>query len=263
MILITNATWVACFGKTGHCAVRAGLLAVALMLLLSAVAAAMPTSDSEGDGSSRMQIQLASRAVPREPATSALAIRRYSNRPAYRGTTEVITVRIDQKFAANDRIRILRAIKEWNHALNGHIRFEVSAVPFGAPAAAPVFASAVAGPTANPKDWVIVHAPGRGPNRGTRGSTVLAITQPIPSGGLMLLYADAVGDADLGNVVLHELGHALGLGHDPLALLMSTSYRGDDQGCVDEGTVKALAALKGLPIDDLNWCALPSVSSGR
>ncbi|SEO92933.1 Peptidase M66 [Rhodospirillales bacterium URHD0017] len=93
---------------------------------------------------------------------------------------------------------------------------------------------------------------------------MLAVTQPIPSGGLILLYADAArGDADLGNVVLHELGHALGLGHDPAALLMSTNYRGDDQGCVDEGTVKALAALKGLPIDALNWCALPFASSAR
>jgi hypothetical protein len=243
---------------------RAGLLAVALMLLFSAVAAAMPTSDGEHD--SRPQTLIASRAVPQEPASSALAYRRYTHRPAYRGATEVITMRIDQKFAASDRARLLRAIKEWNHALNGHIRLEVSAVPFGAPAMAPVPvpASAVTGPTAKPKDWVIAHAPGRGPGRGTRGSSVLALTQPIPGvGGLMLLYADAVGDADLGNIVLHELGHALGLGHDPAALLMSTNYRGDDQGCVDEGTVKALAALKGLPIDDLNWCALPSVYSGK
>jgi hypothetical protein len=93
---------------------------------------------------------------------------------------------------------------------------------------------------------------------------VLAVTQPIPgSGGLIILYADAVGDADLGNIVLHELGHALGLGHDPAALLMSTNYRGSVQSCVDEGTAKALASLRGLPLDGLNWCSLPPVSSGR
>ena len=44
---------------------------------------------------------------------------------------------------------------------------------------------------------------------------------------------------------------------------MSTNYRGEDQGCVDEGTVKALSALRGMPIDDFNWCALPAVTSGR
>lgn len=249
------------FRALQHRLTRAVPLAVALMSLFTAIAAAMPTPDTERDGWT--EVQMASRAAPQGPPTSTLANRRYTNRPAHRGATEIITVRIDRKFEANDRMKILRAIKEWNHVLNGHVRFEVNAVPFGTPGQPPVPASAVAGATASSKDWVIAHAPGRGPSRGTRGSTVLAVTQHIPSGGLMLLYADAAGDADLGNVMLHELGHALGLGHDPAALLMSTNYRGDHQGCVDEGTVKTLAALKALPIDDLNWCALPSVSNAR
>ena len=228
---------------------RAGLLAAALVSLVGTASLAAPTSDERDAG------KAASRAAPLESSPSGLANRRYTNRPAYRGTTHVITVRIDQKFEASDRARILRAIHEWNHTLNGYIRLEVSAVPFGVAAAVP--ASATTGSTMTPYNWVIAYAPGRGPSRGTRDSIALAVTQPIPGGGaLMLLYAASVGSADLGNVVLHELGHAFGLGHDPSALLMSANYRGHDQACVDEGTVKALAAINGLPIDAVSYTHL-------
>jgi hypothetical protein len=230
----------------------AAFLFAAFLSLLSTVCAAMPTPDADYDAT---DTQLASRAVPREPATSTWANRQYVTHPAHRGSAEVITVRIDQQFKPADHARILRAIQEWNYALNGHIRFDVSAVPFGTPGAA--------SPPRTGRDWVIAHAPGRGPSRGTRG-VVLAATQPIPGvGGLMILYADSVGEADLGHIVLHELGHALGLGHDPAALLMSTNYRASIQGCVDEGTAKALASLRSLPLDGLNWCSLPFVSGGR
>jgi hypothetical protein len=110
---------------------------------------------------------------------------------------------------------------------------------------------------------VIAHAAGRGQDRGSTGD-VLAVTQRLPGGGgLMILYDDAIGRADLGNIVLHELGHVLGLEHDPATRLMSANYLTDRQGCVDELTVKALAALKGLPVNELNWCALPPVSSEK
>ena len=101
-------------------------------------------------------------------------------------------------FHLADRAKILRAVNEWNVALNGFVRFAIvddaearQAAPLlddhGAPASARVASS----PT-----------------------TVLAHTQAIPDArGLMFVYLDRIGRRDLGGVVMHELGHVLGLGH--------------------------------------------------
>ncbi len=60
--------------------------------------------------------------------------------------------------------------------------------------------------------------------------------------------------------MLHELGHVLGLNHNPRSRLMSTDYVLDKQGCVDKVTVETLATHKQLPLNELNWCVLPAVN---
>jgi hypothetical protein len=64
-------------------------------------------------------------------------------------------------------------------------------------------------------------------------------------------------DVSLENIILHELGHVLGLNHDPRSRLMSVEYVLDKQGCVDKVTVETLAKLKNIPVNELNWCVLP------
>jgi|LNAP01.1.fsa_nt_gb hypothetical protein len=237
------------------------MLTVALISLFGGVAAAMPSSEADHDSNSPKQSQDEVENDKDTPVLALLANRPYTNRPAHTGRAEVITIRIDHQFDPSEQFKVLKAIEEWNHVLNGHIRFDVSSVSFGAVAPRP--APAVPAASTSSKILVIAHAAGRGQDRGNAGD-VLAVTQRLPGGGgLMILYDDAIGGADLGNIVLHELGHALGLEHDPAARLMSANYLTDRQGCVDEVTVKALAALKGLPIDGLNWCSLPPVSSEK
>jgi hypothetical protein len=236
------------------------MLTIALMSLFGGVAVATPSPEAEHDSNSQNQSrhEAENATDDKDPVFAALASRPYTNRPAYTGRVEVITIRIDHQFEPSEQFKVLRAIEEWNHVLNGHIRFDVSAVAFGAGAPSP---APVASRSSN--NWVIAHAAGRGQDRGNAGD-VLAITQRIPGGGgLMILYDDAIGGADLGNIVLHELGHVLGLEHDPATRLMSANYLKDRQGCIDEVTVKALAALRSLPIDELNWCSLPPVSSEK
>jgi hypothetical protein len=235
------------------------MLTIALISLFGGVAAAMPSSEDEHDSTSQSGDDAEN--DKDTPVLAALRSRPYTNRRAHTGRAEVITIRIDHQFDPSEHVKVLNAIEEWNHVLNGYVRFEVSAVPFGA--AAPLPTPAALAASRSSRNWVIAHAAGRGQDRGSTGD-ILAVTQRLPGGGgLMILYDDAIGRADLGNIVLHELGHVLGLEHDPATRLMSANYLADRQGCVDEVTVKALAALKGLPIDGLNWCALPPVSSEK
>ena len=58
----------------------------------------------------------------------------------------------------------------------------------------------------------------------------------------------------LATAVRHELGHVLGLPHDPASRLMSPILDPLGQQCIDKATVAAVAKMRGLPLDQLNWC---------
>jgi predicted Zn-dependent protease len=62
-------------------------------------------------------------------------------------------------------------------------------------------------------------------------------------------------ERDLGGVVMHELGHALGLGHDSGGL-MAAHYHPTQQQCVDNAAVQAVPAKRNLPLGQLHWCEI-------
>lgn len=177
---------------------------------------------------------------------SALPVQtvRYTGHPSTATATEVIPLRIAGPFEPYDRARILRAVNEWNVALNGFARFDI--LPDGA--------LAVAG-RAQAAPWMIVAVQGGAARPASGVATALAHTYGEPAGGgLMTVYLDRLGKRDLGGVVMHELGHALGLGHDGSGGLMAARYHPAAQQCVDKSAVQALAARRGLQVEQLNWC---------
>jgi hypothetical protein len=164
---------------------------------------------------------------------------RYTNHTPSATAAEVISLRITGPFESYDRAKILRAVNEWNVALNGVVRFEI--VPDGAVAA-------------TTKPWMIVATRGGAPSPAFRGVATLAFTYAIPNaGGVMGIYLDRIGSRDLGGAVMHELGHVLGLGHGDRGL-MAAYYHPTDQQCVDRTTITAVAAKRRLPANQLNWC---------
>jgi hypothetical protein len=170
----------------------------------------------------------------------------YTSHPGATVRSQIVSLIVTDTFSLYERAKILRAVNEWNVALNGFVRFEV--VPDANKVTSRVR-----------ERWLISSKPG-GQNTGLPAT--LAATYPVTGvGGLMVVYVERIGRRDLGGVVMHELGHVLGLGHSTRGGLMAAHYHATSQQCVDRATVEAVAAKRGLPLARLNWCEDGQVAS--
>lgn len=172
----------------------------------------------------------------------------YTDHSASVGNAEVLPIRIGPGFELGERAKILRAVNEWNHSLNGVIRLAIA----DDPTSVPMMAAA-----GNPfgRVWTIAPLRGAQPMRGQLTGHALAVTQPLPAGGgIVVVHIDRLGNRDLGAVMRHEIGHMLGLGHEAGSRLMSAYYASDDQRCIDRATIAALAASRKRPLSSFNWC---------
>jgi hypothetical protein len=189
--------------------------------------------------------------LAQEVEDAALANSLYTKNYATPGKAEIIGLRIDQDFTADEHQKILNAVVVWNYVLNSYIRFEVDRTPFGAPETAAHEA------TEKDSDWIISRDNASRASSGAR-TRELAETMNMPvGGGIVNVNPNNLKNLSLENVMLHELGHVLGLPHNPRSRLMSTEYVLDQQGCVDKVTVEMLAKLKNILVSELNWCVLP------
>lgn len=157
---------------------------------------------------------------------------------------------IDKRFSAQRKDQIKLACEHWNVVLNGRFRLTYARdVDFSDPAAADNFETQHELSDALPFFFVWEDA-----------------TDPmLPAGALA--YVTELGDPVVhlidGRlnftfspeiVVMHELGHSMGLEHvDPPDTLMSRAYNRQPH-CIDEYTVKNLAVDHGWEWRTLNWC---------
>jgi Matrixin len=180
-----------------------------------------------------------------ETASLRESERPYTSHRAARAKPEIVRLEIDERFDMYDRAKILRAVNEWNHVLNGFVRLDIAPT------------TGDGRPTADRSpSWKVVPAP-----RGGLFSNALAVTYPLRGvGGMVIVYVDRLGGRDLVGVMRHELGHVLGLGHDPKGGLMSTRYTANNQQCIDKAAAEAIAANRKLPVAELNWCEEPAVA---
>jgi hypothetical protein len=165
--------------------------------------------------------------------------RRYTPHAPSTSAPEVVTLRIVGPFDAEAEAKVRLAIEEWNYVLNGFVRFAIAAPGAWQPGA-----------------WDIRAEKGGTPQSPDPAGQPLSFTQAgfASIGGRLVIFVDRIGTRDLRGIVLHELGHVLGLGHDTGGNLMSARYSPTAEQCVDKPAIEVIAARRKLPADRLNWC---------
>ena len=212
------------------------LVASGLLLLMAAVA-----------------LSLSAAAAPGQPNYDTSAYR-YTDKPsAAAAAGRRIVLYVDGNFGPAERERIGLAVQQWNHALNGFVQLQAALL---AREETDRSLSRL-----RRSGWVVARVDSRHSAAGDRSA--LAVTVGNRSGGFIYVIADRFGSRDLTAVLLHEIGHVLGAGHDPRGHLMAPVYERANGHCIDRGAVAMVAQAQRLPLDRLNWCVGPGLESGR
>lgn len=188
----------------------------------------------------------------------------YADGPAAYGYTDhdsratnprILDLYIDRDFSANQREDILFAVKQWNYALNGFIRFRTSLLPADVP-------KTMVSEIRQRGGWIVARVDSRHPiaQKG-EGAQALAVTVGNGRTGMVYVIGDRIGGRNLSGVVMHEFGHVLGAGHDQ-AGLMAPVYNVAGSRCIDHDAIAMVAQVQRLPISDVNWCEPPSYRRG-
>jgi hypothetical protein len=170
----------------------------------------------------------------------------YTDHPSRASTGRTLMLYVDADFDDNERQDILAALRQWNYALNGFVRFRASLLPGDS-------SSADLAQIRRSGGWIVARVDSRHPiARQGEGRHALAVTVG-GHGGFVYVIGDRIGSRDLTGVVMHEFGHVLGAGHDE-AGLMAPVYSAGAARCIDHDAVAMVAAAQRLPLGQLNWC---------
>lgn len=175
------------------------------------------------------------------------------HKPDPRVNTIVGTYYVDTRFNAARRASIDLAMDHWNVVLNGRIKFQLAKlVNFSDPLEATIFEASHELSDASPLFFVWEDA-----TDPTLPPGALAYVTELGSPVVHLIDGRMDFTFYPEIIVAHEVGHSMGLDHSDVAnTLMSRTYNQQPR-CVDEISVRTLAAQMRWEPETLNWCAVP------
>jgi Matrixin len=174
----------------------------------------------------------------------------YTDHPSRASTPRILDLYVDRDFDNHERQRILMAVRQWNYALNGFVRFRASLLP-------EEVSPAMIGQIKRAGGWIVARVDSRHPiAQEGEGLHALAVTVGNNHTGFVYVLSDRIGGRDLAGVVMHEFGHVLGAGHDS-AGLMAPVYSPGGARCIDHDAMAMVANAQHLPMSQLNWCEPP------
>ena len=194
----------------------------------------------------------ANAAVGRDPAPDAY---RYTDHPARSSSGRILPIYVDGDFNEGERQRIVSAVKQWNHVLNGTLRLQAELLPNASPR--------VLAQIRRSGGWFVArvdssHSIARLPE--ARQAMAMTVGG---NGGIVYVIGDRFPPQELTAVMLHEFGHVLGAGHDDRGHLMASVYDRRNGHCIDRGAAAMVAAAQRVSVSRFNWCVGPGLEMSQ
>jgi hypothetical protein len=164
--------------------------------------------------------------------------------------TEHWAVTVSDKFTEAQEKQIEDALDEWNYTLNGYGHYDLVKK------------------NANDIEVELALFGTLATDQGLVFTTVSVLDESVQPGVLawvedlgahhVFVVSDRIGSRDFKTIVMHEMGHTLGLEHvDVRGSLMGAFYPANETGgCIDEVTAINVAAVHHWHVENMNYCRL-------
>lgn len=152
-----------------------------------------------------------------------------------------INIYIDKEFSKEDVIEIRRGIEEWNYAMSGAVVLSVVSEEFNMEVS-----------TIKEGGWFILKTDSiRKSREDSLGHYILGYVNKV-GGNYLSIVSDRV-QWNLKMIVMHEIGHLLGIKHTERGLMLS-EFVWDEFKCIDVVTMKEFGKIYRINLDKLRYC---------
>tara|TARA_R110000868_G_scaffold67046_3_gene199232 strand:+ start:199 stop:747 length:549 start_codon:yes stop_codon:yes gene_type:complete len=152
-----------------------------------------------------------------------------------------INIYIDKEFNKEEVVEIRRGIEEWNYAMSGAVVLSVVSEEFNMEVS-----------TIKEGGWFILKTDSiRKSREDSVGHYVLGYVNKI-GGSYLSIVSDRVR-YNLKMIVMHEIGHLLGIRHTDSGLMLS-EFVWDEFKCIDKVTMKEFGKIYRINLDRLRYC---------